>query len=667
MTTASARPLNFIQMLLYPILAAGKRGERREILERRRYLAMHRARVRREQASVKAQLRVEAKLYSQILVAQWTRLGAYYAYRWRLDQTEQARVRRRKKTEKVRFERVVTTPEALYFKILVGRRTMFGYKSMIPHKVMVRDLISDESLAELSFACQRPVTCRRTIKGGVWVIVHRNESLSEIPKYVRHVEMLDHYPDHAGDTGAIVIGVGEHRTVQHVDLEHYPHVLVGGASGGGKSNMLNNILCSLIRFSDHRDLKLILIDPKRLELTFYADAPHLLGGIIYEVEEALQILDVMILEVKKRTAILEGRSRKLSDFNTRFPAEKLPRIVIVIEELAALIGQTKKTREEVHEKLTQLANLGRAVGVHIILCTQLPIVSVVPSTIKVSMWVRLCGRVQSPEQSRVIVQTSAAAHLPSVAGRMIFSKDSYTFEVQTPHITDEDVDLTIRIAIGRKLGYVRLDGAMPVINPDRLIRAIATDPKFMKMLDVELITSVIGQYGISRRQVRAFVEDAIKAEEFIVNFVRYQVVKHNGKYYIVGDSDEDETAEEEAVWQPVAPPILYLPAPAPAEPPPPEPEPPPPPSIGEVLEMFMQDRCVFEPNAWVSSADFYAAYTKYAEEFGYRIHSQIEVGRTLGNMGLEVKRRGRARDRGWRNVRLANDRLEYPPDEEDAA
>ena len=659
---AAARPLNFIQMLIYPLLTIGKRGERREMLERRRYLALHRARVRREQASVKAQLRAEAKLYANILVAQWTRLGAYYAYRWRLDQTEQARVRRRKKTQKVRFERVVVTAEALYFKIWVGKRTMFGYKSMIPHKVMVRDLISEESLAELSYACERFVTCRRTIKGGVWVLVHRNESLSEIPKYVRYVDMLEHYPENAGDTGAIVIGVGEHRTVQHVDLEHYPHVLVGGASGGGKSNMLNNILCSLIRFSDHRDLKLILIDPKRLELTFYADAPHVLGGIIYEVEEALQMLETMILEVKTRTRILEGRSRKLSDFNTRFPAEKLPRIVIVIEELAALIGQTRKTREEVHEKLTQIANLGRAVGVHLILCTQLPIVSVVPSTIKVSMWVRLCGRVQSPEQSRVIVQTSAAAHLPSVAGRMVFSKDSYTFEVQTPHVTDEDVDLTIRIAIGRKLGYVRLDGAMPAINRDKLIRAIATDPKFMRLLDVELITSIIGQYGISRRQVRAFVEDAIKSQEFIVNSVRYQVVKHNGKYYIMGNENEPDD-EEESVWQPV-PPVLYLPAPTPPEP---EPETPPPPTVGEVLEMFMKDRCVFEPNAWVSSAEFYAAYREYAETLGYRVHSQIEVGRILGMMGLEVKRRGRARDRGWRNVRLANDRLEYPPDEDEAA
>lgn len=675
MTTA--RRLTPIQMLLYPILHRSKRGTAREILERRQAMTIDQMQANASIRNIKEQLQKEAKLYGAILVEQWTRLGAYYAFRWKIDQTTIQAQKKRKKTEKVRFERIICTPEAIYFKILVGVRTMFGYRNKIPHKVLIKDLISPETIDELSFACGRPVTVKKSSTRGVWIVVHRNETVIAIPKYVTHLQMLEHYPANAGEKASIVLGIGEHRVVHSFDLEHYPHLLVAGASGGGKSNSLNHFLCSLIRFCTTDQLSIVLIDPKRLELTFYKTAPHLLMPIVYDVDEAIQVLDEMIKEVKTRTTVLEGRARKLSEFNERFPAERMSRVVIVIEELAALM-QGKKQTDIVQKKLTQLANLGRAVGVHLILCTQLPVVSVIPSTIKVSMWIRLAGKTQNTVESGVILGAGDAARLPAIPGRMVYGKDAYRHEIQTPYVDEDDIHMAIRIAKGRYFGWVDLDGWKPVINREKLLGAVTGNFDIRGRLHIDVLHKLLKAFGISRRQVQAFIEDVIAAKEFEVHGRRWKVVKEGERYHVEpltgapidwdAEAAEGEpnapnqTAARPYVAYPLlpAPPKIYLLPPPRTEPTgddAPAPNYPPPEDGPAGAEMFISNCIVTDWESWTSSDDIYRAYVEWCKGRVAPVAART-LGEHLTKMGYQRQQRGSRRVRGWRGVKLLTQKEE---------
>lgn len=676
-------PLNWLGLLLLPLILWGKSGAEREHWERRRDVTLQLHLRAQEKSRIQKALRKEASLYAIILREQWVRLGGYFAARWR-DQDLEGRRRRRQRIEKVKFRQIVCTPEAHYFEIKVNERGLFRYKSAIPHKVRVADLIHPDTLKELGDACKRPVSARRG-DGGVWVIVHRNGYVSALPELVKHHEVLQHLPLNAGEIGALILGIGEHRQVHMVDLDHYPHILIAGASGGGKSNMLNHILCTLIRFAPSHELRLRLIDPKRLELTFYRTAPHLDGGIIYNVDEAVDTLDEMIEEVMTRTTLLEGKARKLSDFNARYPDNKLPRIVIVIEEMAALM-RSPKEGDAVKEKLTTLANLGRAVGVHLILCTQLPIVQVIPSTIKVSMWVRIAGRVQNSTESVTILGAGDAASLPGIAGRMLYGKDSFKHQIQTPLCSDEDVRSAIGIAKGRQLGWVKLDGAEPVINRDHLLRSLCWNPIYHRRLNPHQMHDTLKHYGISRRQVRAFVEDVVSAREITLDDAVFRVVQYGKSWSLepVNDAARGEPHSPDEIrddmpadvhfdrhWQPrwarkalPAPvPLLMLPAPrnghdqaepAPESPPPPPRVPPPsmPTDETELFELFL-DECAKVD--WTATTPFKAIWERFETwrvEKGARKIPKSRIGAQLGKAEFRKARLGAAGDKAWQGICL---------------
>jgi len=668
-------PLNGLGLLLLPLILMGKTGAEREHWERRRDLTLQLHQRVQEKNRIRKELHKEAMLYAVILREQWVRLGGYFAARWR-DQDVDGRKRRRQRIEKVKFRQIVCTPEAHYFEIKINERGLFRYKSAIPHKVRVADLIHPDTLKELGDACKRPVTARRS-EGGVWVIVHRNGYVSALPELVKHHETLQHLPADAGEVGALILGIGEHRQVHMVDLDHYPHILIAGASGGGKSNMLNHILCTLIRFAPSHELRIRLIDPKRLELTFYRTVPHLDGGIIYNVDEAVDTLDEMIDEVMRRTTLLEGRARKLSDFNARYPEDKLPRIVIVVEEMAALM-RSPKEGDAVKEKLTTLANLGRAVGVHLILCTQLPIVQVIPSTIKVSMWVRIAGRVQNSTESVTILGSGDAATLPSIAGRMLYGKDSFKHQIQTPLCTDEDVQIAIGIAKGRTLGWVELDGAEPVIARDYLLRSLCWNPIFRRRLSPHQIYETMKGYGISKRQVRAFVEDVVNAREITLEGAVFQVRQYD-KIWVLEPVNEaaqgephspDEIMDEEMPfdlkWRPrwalpEPQPLLMLPAPRdpeistvetpPPAPPPRVPPPPLPEDETERFELFLDDCVKVDWKSQTSVKLIYKRYLQWCDQMGIIPLNKVKVGKQLARAQFRSTRITGGQ-LAWQGVRL---------------
>ena len=203
-------------------------------------------------------------------------------------------------------------------------------------------------------------------------------------------------------------------------LETMPHLLIAGTTGSGKSVCVNAILTCFLLHNTPEDLRLILIDPKRVELTGYNGIPHLLAPVVVEIDRVIGALQWMTREMDKRYHLFaQVGARNITDYNTRMKLQgtkKLPFLVVVIDELADLMmiapGETEQT-------ITRLAQLARATGIHMILATQRPSVDVVTGLIKANFPARIAFAVASNTDSRVILDQPGAERLLG-RGDMLF-------------------------------------------------------------------------------------------------------------------------------------------------------------------------------------------------------------------------------------------------------
>ena len=199
-----------------------------------------------------------------------------------------------------------------------------------------------------------------------------------------------------------------------------PHLLIAGTTGSGKSVCVNAILTCFLLHNTPDDLRLILVDPKRVELTGYNGVPHLLAPVVVEIERVIGALQWMTREMDKRYHMFaQVGSRNITDYNARMKLQgtkKLPFLVVVIDELADLMmiapGETEQT-------ITRLAQLARATGIHMILATQRPSVDVVTGLIKANFPARIAFAVASNTDSRVILDQPGAERLLG-RGDMLF-------------------------------------------------------------------------------------------------------------------------------------------------------------------------------------------------------------------------------------------------------
>jgi len=202
---------------------------------------------------------------------------------------------------------------------------------------------------------------------------------------------------------------GEHY---FTDIAKMPHVLVAGSTGSGKSVSVHSILISLLYKNTPETLRLLLIDPKRVELTAYNGIPHLISDVIINPKKTIMALRWAVMEMDKRyNEFMEAKIRDINSYNQKSLKEKkplMPYIIIVIDELADLMAAYGK---EVEASIVRLAQMARATGIHLIVSTQRPSVEVITGLIKANITTRIALRVASQVDSRTILDTSGAEKL----------------------------------------------------------------------------------------------------------------------------------------------------------------------------------------------------------------------------------------------------------------
>lgn len=226
------------------------------------------------------------------------------------------------------------------------------------------------------------------------------------------------------------------------NLAKMPHLLIAGSTGAGKTISLNTIILGLLYQNPPNLLKFILIDPKRVEFPVYADIPHLLAPVVVDTQKTVNALKWAVSEMERRFEILAGaKARDIASFNSNKKTVEehgpLPYIVIVIDELADLMSSRGK---EIEALIVRLAQMARAVGIHLILATQRPSVEVITGLIKANITSRIAFQVASQIDSRTVLDMAGAEKLLGNGDMLYLSGDaSRPKRVQGAYVTEKEV------------------------------------------------------------------------------------------------------------------------------------------------------------------------------------------------------------------------------------
>ena len=243
----------------------------------------------------------------------------------------------------------------------------------------------------------------------------------------------------------MAIGKDVKGTPTFADLAEMPHLLVGGTTGSGKTVCLNSIILSLLYRNSPDEMKLILVDPKRVEFPIYSNLEHLLCPVIYDANQTLVALKWLVGEMERRfTVLAAGHSRDIISYNQKMEKkgeDKLPYIILIIDELADLMSVKGK---EIESYIVRLAQMSRATGIHLILATQRPSVEVITGLIKANITSRIALKVGSLVDSRTILDSSGAEKLLGKGDLLLLSKEfSKPKRVQNPFISENEIKKAI--------------------------------------------------------------------------------------------------------------------------------------------------------------------------------------------------------------------------------
>lgn len=248
------------------------------------------------------------------------------------------------------------------------------------------------------------------------------------------------YPEFT-NSGPLTVTLGRDVTGDPItmNIEKLPHLLVGGTTGSGKSIVLHALLVSLLYKNSPETLQLVLIDPKKVELSIYDNLPHLISPVIKDTKKAARALQWMIKEMERRyEVLLEDKSRDIQSYNKKNANNVMPFLIIVIDELADLMMGHGR---EIEGSIVRLAQMARATGIHLIVSTQRPSTEVVTGLIKANITSRIALQLPSQIDSRTILDTAGAEKLLG-GGDMLFISNEFSKpkRIQGAYISEEEVN-----------------------------------------------------------------------------------------------------------------------------------------------------------------------------------------------------------------------------------
>ncbi|HEY4362839.1 MAG TPA: DNA translocase FtsK [Bryobacteraceae bacterium] len=288
----------------------------------------------------------------------------------------------------------------------------------------------------------------------------------EVPNSKREVISLRQIlesEEFGGSASPLTVALGKdiNGRIKVAALDTMPHMLIAGSTGSGKSVMLNSLIMSILYKATPSQVRLIMVDPKRLEFGLYEGIPHLLTPVITDAKKATYALRNAVLEMERRLKLLASQGvRNIEQYNKKVrqiqaeprslfeeesleePLEQIPYILILIDELADLM---MLERANVEESVTRLAQMARAVGMHLVLATQRPSVDVITGLIKANFPSRISFRVATRVDSRTVLDVMGAEHLlgkgdmlflPPGSSRLVRVHGSYVSEAETNRVVD---------------------------------------------------------------------------------------------------------------------------------------------------------------------------------------------------------------------------------------
>lgn len=314
----------------------------------------------------------------------------------------------------------------------VTRYELIPPKGMLISKITKLDKEMELALKAKSIRIEAPIP--GTNKIGIEL---GNDKVSAV--YFSEVLLTDKFRDFKSK---LAFGIGKDitGTVIVTDIADMTHLLIAGATGAGKSVCINTLITSILYKATPDEVKLIMIDPKKVELSVYNGIPHLLIPVVSDVQKAAGALNWAIREMERRYDLLEKEGvRNIKGYNSIEGIEKLPYIVIIVDELADLMMTTGK---EVENAIVRIAQLARAAGMHLVIATQRPDANIVTGLIKSNIPSRIAFKVAGGVNSKIILDATGAEKLLGRGDMLLKTRafDDKPLRVQGAFVTDDEVE-----------------------------------------------------------------------------------------------------------------------------------------------------------------------------------------------------------------------------------
>ena len=326
--------------------------------------------------------------------------------------------------------------------------TITRYEIVIPKGIKVSKVtgLSDDiamNLAAESIRIEAPIPGKNTI--GI-------ETPNKIKEPVHFSNIIKNKELDKGEL-RVILGKDIVGRDKFIDIAKMPHLLIAGQTGSGKSVAVNTLISTLISKKSEKEVKFIMVDPKMVELMPYNDIPHLLVPVIIDPQQAAIALRWAVNEMENRyKQLMENGVRNIKTYNGLSFVEKMPYIVIIIDELADLMMVASGS---VEESIARIAQKARAVGIHLVVATQRPSTDVITGMIKANLPSRISFALRSQIDSRTILDTAGAEKLLGQGDMLLLANGSSKLErIQGAYISDEEVkNLTDTLKSSKKVKY----------------------------------------------------------------------------------------------------------------------------------------------------------------------------------------------------------------------